>query len=445
MKRPLRRTAAALVPALTAGFLSLATPTAHSAPVTPIPSPAAQAAAQWLSGQLTNGLIHNNGYGGFDDYGLTIDTGLALQAIGTQPASLAAITNAIATHIGDYTGNGTTDVYSGATGKAAVLAQKVGANPASFGGRNLISQLEGTVASAAPIAGRTVDVGGYGDYANGLGQSWAVLALDRAGSSKAAAATNFLLLQQCSEGYFRQNFAADKAATDQTCDGGKATSSSNPSVDTTALAVITLSEHSQTPAVTSALARAKAWLAANQAADGSWGGGSGTSTANSNSTGLATRALAGTNNAKRGIAWLTARQAKSTDGSLASEAGAVAYDDAALALGRTSGIADDTARDQWRRATAQAALGLIANTPPNVTVRSAVVKPRKRIVVRSTGFVAREKVVVRYKGKVVKRGKANRAGVFKARFRSGKRVGTFRVAVIGKRTGATTFTVQVKR
>ncbi|HMU36185.1 MAG TPA: hypothetical protein PKA04_05095, partial [Marmoricola sp.] len=234
-------------------------------------------------------------------------------------------------------------------------------------------------------------------------------------------------------------------AVDQSCDGGKAASASDPSTDVTALAVITLSQHSQTPAVSAALTKAKGWLASAQAADGSWGGGAGTSTANSNSTGLATRALTGTANAKRGVAWLTARQATANDGALAGEAGAIAYDDAVLATARTAGIVGDTARDQWRRATAQAALGVSAQTPPLVSVRSAVVKRKKPIVIRSNSFQARERVVVRYKGKVVKRGKATKSGVFKARFRSGKKAGSFQVAVIGKQTGTTVFTVQVKR
>jgi len=445
MKRPIRLAATLLVPALTAGFLSVSTPIAQAAPVTPVPSPTAQAASQWLAGQLTNGLIHNNSYGGFDDYGLTIDTGLALLSTGTQPAAVATLTDAIATNVGNYTGNGTTEIYAGSTGKAAAFAQDAGRNPAAFGGRNLITQLEGTVATSAPIAGRIEDVSSYGDYANNLGQSWAVLALDRSGSPKAAAATDFLLKQQCSEGYFRQGFTASKVAADQTCDGGKSSSASDPSTDTTALAVITLAKHTQTPAVVSAVNRAKAWLATHQAADGSWGGGSGTSAANSNSTGLATKALTGTANAKKGEAWLTARQALATDAALVADAGAIAYDDTALAAGRTGGITGDTARDQWRRATAQAVLGLSATTPPLVSIKSAVVKPRKRFVVRTTDLQARERVVVRYKGKVVKRGKATKKGVFVARFKSGKKPGTFKVSVAARTTGTTTFTVQVKR
>ncbi|MEZ5112873.1 MAG: hypothetical protein R2693_05175 [Nocardioidaceae bacterium] len=152
MKRPIRLAAAILAPVLTAGVLAAA-PSAQAAPMPSVPSPAAKAASQWLVGQLTNGLIHNNGYGGFDDYGLTVDTGLALIATGTQPAAVTTVANALAANIDSYVGDGTTSIYAGSTGKAAVFAKDAGRDPASFGGRNLIAQLEGTV-DTAPIAGR---------------------------------------------------------------------------------------------------------------------------------------------------------------------------------------------------------------------------------------------------------------------------------------------------
>jgi hypothetical protein len=46
------------------------------------PSSPAGHGATWLSGQFTGGLVHNPNFGGFDDYGLTIDTVFALRAIG---------------------------------------------------------------------------------------------------------------------------------------------------------------------------------------------------------------------------------------------------------------------------------------------------------------------------------------------------------------------------
>ena len=46
------------------------------------PSSPAGHGGTWLAAQPTGGLIHNPNFGGFDDYGLTIDTVFALQAIG---------------------------------------------------------------------------------------------------------------------------------------------------------------------------------------------------------------------------------------------------------------------------------------------------------------------------------------------------------------------------
>ena len=40
----------------------------------------AQTAAGWLATELTNGLMHNPNFGGFDDYGLTIDAAFASSA-----------------------------------------------------------------------------------------------------------------------------------------------------------------------------------------------------------------------------------------------------------------------------------------------------------------------------------------------------------------------------
>ena len=72
--------------------------------------------------------------------------------------------------------------YAGATAKAAVLALVRDKNPRTFGGVDLVTQLEGRVATAAPITGRIEDA--YdpadpfgGDFANVIGQAYAARAL----------------------------------------------------------------------------------------------------------------------------------------------------------------------------------------------------------------------------------------------------------------------------
>ncbi|MFT3871184.1 MAG: hypothetical protein QM714_00845 [Nocardioides sp.] len=357
----LRRTA--LLGVATAVTIGTLVAPAHAAKTSP-----KQLSATWLSKQLTGGLIHNNQFD-FDDYGLSIDTAFALDAIGGHKKTVEQIGGAVASHVNDYiTGEAfgdTGSTYAGPTGKAIVLAQVAEKNPTSFGGVDLVSTLEGTVSTTAPTKGRIVDVSTFGDSANVLGQSFAARGLANAKSPKAKAVTSFLLAQQCKAGYFRLNFTADKTAADQTCDGGKKGSTSAPDTDATALTVINLQGIDKKSAkVKKAVKMANAWLVKAQRKDGSFGGGKSTEKPNTNSTGLAAWALAGANQCKAAVAaaaWTTKFQVVKVAGTpLAGQRGAIAYDKPALRKGMKKGIKVAT-QDQWRRATAQAApaMGLL--------------------------------------------------------------------------------------
>lgn len=358
-----RRTAALVAaPVLALGGLAAVSPAPASAGSTPVPAtsdPAPVAhGATWLRSQLTGGVIHNAQYA-FDDYGLSIDTGLALDAVARPGTAVDAISTALAAHIGDYVGDGTTESYAGALGKAAVFSKTAGDDPASYGGVDLIARLEARVGTTGATAGRIGDLSAYGDFANPIGQAFAVRALDEAGSSLAGSATTFLTDQQCSDGWFRASFA-DASATAQTCD---ADSSSEPSVDVTALAVLQLEGQSDDAAVKIVIEDAVAWLVSVQHADGSFGGSGLTSAPNANSTGLAGWALgdlAQTDAAAQAAVWLRQHQADDfgpcTSG-LSGSTGAIAYDDAALAAGRREGLLVPV-EDQFRRATAQALVAL---------------------------------------------------------------------------------------
>jgi hypothetical protein len=331
-------------------------------------------ASNWLSGELTNGLIHNPNFGGFDDYGLTIDTAFAIQAVGGNDGVVRQIRDAMADRIDNYTTDvdfgDPADVYSGASAKALVLAQATGADPRSYGGIDLVAQTEGRVSETAPIAGRLED---FGDYANVFGQVFAARGLTVAGSPKASSVTSFLLKQQCTSGFFRQKLTVDKTAAQQGCVEGESTSS--PDIDVTALAVLQLSAIPQKDAsVTTAIGKAAAWLKSAQRADGSFGAGSDIQTSNSNSTGLAGWALASQGEcvaAGRAGAWVQKLQVRNpaAGSPMAGESGAIAYDAANLASGLSSGIASDSeSEDRWRRATTQAAPALAAAlTSANVT------------------------------------------------------------------------------
>ena len=332
---------------------------------TPDPWPASQAAA-WLGGQLEDGLMHNPNFGGFDDYGLSIDAAFALAVAGGNASRVQSISDAIEANIGSYIGTGS-ELYSGSAAKSAVLAQVAAEDPTDFGGVDLIQKVESTVSSTSPIEGRLEDQSAFGDFANTLGQSLAARALSTAGSGQAAAVTEYLLDQQCTSGYFRLNFSA-KSASDQSCAEG----TDAPDTDATAYAVLQLASQGSDPDVAAAIAQAKTWLAAQQRTDGSWGGGTSTEGSNANSTGLAAWALGDTGDSEQAAQWLRAHQATDYDvcDKLANQRGAIAYDDAGLAAGRSNGITPAT-QDQWRRASAQA-LPALAYVPQDTTPAAPV-------------------------------------------------------------------------
>jgi len=326
------------------------------------PSSPAGHGATWLAGQLTaGGLIHNKQYD-FDDYGLTADTALALDTIRGRRAAVRHVRKALAQHVDSYTTGvdfgSPGDRYAGPIAKLLVLAQSTGGGARDFGGVNLVRQLAARVSTTAPINGRIEDRSGFGDNANTIGQIFAVRGLLEAHSPLGKPALRFLLMQQCGGGYLRLDFRADKTAPNQGC-----TPSSTADADVTALAVIELWQfREQSGGLTQSLRAAKRWLLRHQGDNGSFGGGGPTSAANTNSTGLAAWALgvAGRCGAAAAAArWVSRHQVVGalSGTPLAGERGAIAYNNAAMRAAEQDGITRAT-RDQWRRATAQAAPGL---------------------------------------------------------------------------------------
>jgi hypothetical protein len=329
---------------------------AHAQAAAPVGSPAGHGAT-WLSGQLTNGLVHNPNFGGFDDYGLTIDTVFALRAVGGHPSVVRQARTALAQNVGSYTGTGG-EKFSGATAKLLVLAEVTGAAPRSFGGTNLVQKLNGLVTESGPAKGRIADRSQFGDFANTIGQILAVRGLTTAGSGQAGPAQRFLLQQQCAQGFFRLDFSKPKAAH-QGC--GK---NSAPDPDATSYAVVQLWKTSKNrPTLRASLEHAVAWLATKQRKGGAFVGGTSTATPNTNSTGLAAWALGLAHRcraAKAAATWVAGFQlgAQAPGSALRGQRGAIAYDRAGLKAGTRDGITPE-AQDQWRRATSQAAPGLL--------------------------------------------------------------------------------------
>lgn len=324
--------------------------------------------AGWLAGQLNkHGLIHNPNFGGFDDYGLTIDTTFALKAIGGHRQDVARARAALSQHVDSYTTGvdfGSTAEFAGADAKLLVLAQQTGGGARDFGGTNLVSRLNDRVIDAGASQGRiqdVVDLPNAGpDSANVIGQIFAARGLLQVDGSKAASVLKFLLAQQCGNGFFRLNFNEDKDAAVQGCTPGD-----DADTDVTALAVVQLSAVAKGhPGLKRAIADAVDWLKRHQHENGSFGGAGPTAAGNANSTGLGGWALmtAGKCARARGAAGRLARLQVTGDLSgtpLAGERGAIAYNHAAKKAAKHDGI-DDATRDQWRRATSQAAPALLA-------------------------------------------------------------------------------------
>jgi len=422
--RPIRSAAIALsTAALGVGVLAAPPASADPSPallpakaVSGTDSTPSTIAAEWIAGELTNGLM----VGPFGpDFGLTIDTGMALSTVTGQGPTVTAINNALEPRIAEYVGDGAKESYAGPLGKAAAFARIAKKNPTSYGGINLITRLEERTADvpadpaaepqAAAFAGRIFDKSEFGNFANVVGQSYAVRALTLARSTEAAAARDFLLKQQCASGYFRLNF--DKAnVPSQSCTEGVAGSEADP--DATSLAAINLVESGDnSQAVRDALAKAGAWLADRQRGSGAIRGGGGTEQINTNSTSLGGFAMGLLKNRDAALkAALWVRKNQPVDKykcrtALTKDTGAVAYRKEKATDAKTSGIPAD-GRDEWRRATAQAILGLQFAPASNdklqiVSVRREA-RAGDRVQFRVFGLAPSESACLQVKGDFVR-------------------------------------------
>lgn len=308
------------------------------------------AAADWLERQVTDGVAHNRQYK-YDDYSLSADIAFGLHTVDGRDADVQAIAKAVAANLKAYVAPGFGTLTSaGAEAKALVLAEDAGAESSG-----LVDGLERTVSTSGPSKGRIADTldpksKKAVDYANVIGQSYAVQGLAAAHSPLADSATAYLLEQQCDDGWFRVTFTADRTAPDQSCAGDK---TATPDVDATAFAALALASLDEPDAAArSALDKAVAWLGTQQAADGSFQAAQ-PKVANADSTGMAGWALgtAGdTDAAGKAATWVAQHQlgcgAKTA-------AGAVAYDDSGLAQLKAKGITVAN-EGQTRLATAQA-------------------------------------------------------------------------------------------
>jgi hypothetical protein len=394
-----RLVAGTTVAALAVTGTSLATAPARAA----APNPRAGSAAGWLADQLTNGLVHNNQFDS-DDHGLSLDVYLALQGLDARPSAGSSVIGALRADPASYVqvGGG---MYAGAYGKLATAVELAGERPRSFGGLNLISDLEGLVVKTGDAAGRARDKSQYGDFSNTIGQAYVVRALARAHSDLTRKTTTYLLRQQCTHGFFRLT------ERDARCTTGRA------SVDTTALAVFALlvAKRNGATGLDDNLRRAGSWLVKAQKADGGYAD---AGVENTNSTGLAAaalRKLGRKGTAGNAAAWVAALQVDRHNAhgtKLRKQLGAIAFEAAAMKAGKRHGITVSQ-QDQWRRATAQAALGLAGLLPgrrlpmhtPHLRHR-----PGTKAFVRARGLQPGEHWQLAVRGHTVAKGVAGSQG-----------------------------------
>lgn len=242
-----------LAAALLSASLLLAPATAHA--VDPALADPPAAGASWLTDQLVDGDHFEAVYGpdSYPDHGLTADAVLALLAAGGPDGDRDAMTAWLQATAGDYDGAAYGDLYVAGTVKLALVATATGADPRSFGGRDLLADLAGL----ATETGRYSDLSAYGDYSNTITQSLALIVLARTQQPVPASAVAFLIGQQCADG----GFQAQVRAAAEPC-------ASDP--DSTGFALQALAAAGGTGAAGDAGIAARDWLRTARLADGHW-------------------------------------------------------------------------------------------------------------------------------------------------------------------------------
>jgi hypothetical protein len=247
----------------------------------------ADAGAGWLGRQLdddTHLMLGSFNGDTFQDYGLTADVVLALDAAKVGKGAARRATSALERHVLAYTGGSDTEQYAGSYAKLLVVATAQGVDPTAFGSGPRKDLLAGLLSlecgtrtrtdCAADDKGRFANRSAFpGDFTNTISQSLALVGLERAtnrGPSRAS--VQFLIGQQCPAGGFPENFDATPCV---------------PSVDATGFAVQAL-EAVGSPSARAAAGDAGRWLKRHQHANGSF---SGNGVRNANSTALAAQAL----------------------------------------------------------------------------------------------------------------------------------------------------------
>lgn len=230
---------------------------------------------------LEQGQYYGDGTGRAD-FGLTIDGAYALAATGLNNDKLRGIVDFLdkggkdpgGRALQDWTRTGTKYALGGSIGKAALLAEAVGRDPRSFGGKDLIAALGKAVCTAPSTApDRSCAAKGAYTYAPSVfSQSLAIMAQVRAGE-KTAAQEPIAYLESLQHG--SGAWPSLIPATDDS------------DVDSTAIAAMALDLAGDEKA-DKAVDKALGWIAGKQLPDGGFPGAAGDSV---NSAALAVQGL----------------------------------------------------------------------------------------------------------------------------------------------------------
>jgi hypothetical protein len=406
-------------------------------------------AIDWLEGQMTanshrlkSGYTdQDNQFQTFDDQGLTIDGLLAIASAGRTDDAEAKETSAwLADNIDPYvTGSDPNSLYAGALGKAIVYAIVYDKDPNALDGHDLEAELRGRMQSNGHFTDKATDFqsGDPVDYSNGIGDALDVLALAATDNGAPAPAVNYLLLQQCPNGGFRETLG-DAQCTDNT----------KASPDATSFALMALVGVDESDAVNTAVDNGIGYLAAAQGTNGAFKGAGATDSANS--SGLAGADLRGLGDAPR--ANKAASFVQSLQLTSGSDSGAILGNkddhDAAVADGL-----DAQGKTLAARATAQGVLALGLPMYPLIGVVSPV-EPATTIALSTSsapvggtvtvsggGFASGEKVTVSVASDPVTVGQpvANGSGVVSQSFTlpSSVGAGSHTVTLLGQTSGVT--------
>ncbi|MDP1793074.1 MAG: terpene cyclase/mutase family protein [Acidimicrobiales bacterium] len=343
----------------------------------------ARIGVNWLLGELgANEDRFQQSFDGqkFDDIGLTIDALLAVaSAGGNNDAQATESANYVVSKAASYV-SFDSDRYAGPLGKLMVFAQARGISTTNLGGFNL----ENEIRDRLQPSGRFSDKSEFGDFSNGVGQAFDMMALAKTTAKVPANAVTWLLAQQCPDGGFRTDYS----------EGVACTSNDDSDLDGTSFALLALSVSTLSEAQEAKVDDAIDYLFDNQESNGLIG--------NANSSGLAASALRtyGLIPDANDIA-AAVEDLQLTSG----QVGAIALTPADATDKKANGIDDNELPVYWR-STAQAALalglpsyvdrGVVAPVKPEPHIESstATAKQGDPVTVTGGGFEAGETVSI---------------------------------------------------